>query len=273
MSVPELRRASYPHSLSLSVLAGYEQSFSMPLNNRFSAAARLLWQVGQDLAIGLQPAFRLGNLTTVVLSPKAVYQQSTIQIDSLHTGDNSPSVRGAIDSIYNYVIQEQFDSIIVKQVSAGGSFWEIELPLTVNYKIGKNLYLFGGPSLNFGGKLTHTGKGDVHTVSTVRKDSLAQSEPLPLAAFNNYFGKSPLPAYSSYQPANTGDPENVRIGYLIGVGYEWNRLLFDASLHQQLSGYQNMAESLKPIYKRPTVRLSIGYVLFSNKASRPVTLE
>lgn len=273
-ALPMSIKPSYKPTISLAALIGYEPGMGSSVTSRFTGAARLLLQASHSIAIGIQPAFRIGNLTTTMLSQDAAYQRSSLQVDSFHTIDNSPSVRGDMDTIYNYVIRENFDSIIVRGTSVGGSFWEIELPLIVQWKINKSWYVYGGPSVNFGGKLSFNDGGEAKVISNVRKDSLAQSQALPMIAFNGYFGKSPLAAYSTYQPATpVTDPSSVRFGYLFGLGYAKNRIMAEASLHQQLSGYSQMESSLRSIFADPHVRLSIGYLLFNTKPVKTVTAE
>jgi hypothetical protein len=261
-------------TFSLAALIGYEPGLGSSVTSRITGSMRLLWQASQSVAIGIQPAFRFGHLTTNMLSQDKAYQRSSLQVDSFHTVDNSPSVRGDMDTIYNYVIRENFDSIVVRGTSVGGSFWEVELPLIVQWKINNRWYVYGGPSVNFGGKLSYNDGGAPSVISSIRKDSLAQSQALPMIAFNGYFGKSSLESYSSYKPsAPVTDPASVRFGYLFGLGYARNRIMAEASLHQQLSGYKEMETSLRDIFANPHVRLSFGYLLFNSKPVKKVTLE
>ena len=236
---------------------------------RCDAAFKLMWHASQRIAIGIQPAFRLGNIGSATLSPQMTYGRAVVTVDSLHTSDHSPSVTGAIDSIYNYVIQEKFDSITVKPVIVGGTFWEIELPVTVQYQLSRSWHVYGGVSVNLGGKMNYTEKGETHIVSTTRRDSLAQSEPLPSAAFNNYFGRTQLASYSSYAPADySQQPNPVRVGYLLGAGYTHGRITAEASIHQQLTGYSNVAPAMRDAFSTPYVRLSVGYYLLRHDKAK-----
>jgi hypothetical protein len=273
-ALPMAIKPDYKPTISLAALIGYEPGMGSSVTSRFTGAARLLWQASQSVAIGIQPAFRFGNLTTSMLSQDQAYQRSSLQVDSFHTVDNSPSVRGDMDTIYNYVVRENFDSIIVRGTSVGGSFWEVELPLIIQWKINKSWYVYGGPSVNLGGKLSFNDGGEAKVISSVRKDSLAQSQALPLKAFDGYFGKSPLAAYSTYKPATpVTDPSSARLGYLFGLGYAKNRIMAEASLHQQLSGYSQMESSLRSIFADPHVRLSVGFLLFNTKPVKTLAAE
>lgn len=260
--VPDLVSQKPVLPISLAVMAGYEHSFNSPAQKRFDAAARLLWHASRTIAFGIQPAFRFGNIPMSILSQPGIYQRSSIQIDSFNTVDVSPSVYGGRDTIHNYVIRETFDSIFVKAASVGGSFWELELPLIVHLSLSKAWSVYGGPSISFGGKLPYSTAGDPQIITHIRKDSLAQSQALPAAAFNHYFGKSSLESYSAYKPQPAVDPASVRLGYLVGIGYGRNRLMADLSLHQQMSGYKDVPQPMRDAFAKPTVRISVGYLLF-----------
>jgi hypothetical protein len=262
---PDLVNAKQSLPLSLALQGGYEYSFNSPMQNRFNAAMKLLWQVNQTIAIGLQPALRFGSLPTMTMGQSGIYQRTAIKVDSFITVDHSPSVYNSIDTIHNYVVRETFDSIFVKGYTAGGSTWELELPVVIQGKLGKAWYVYGGPSVIFGGKLPYSNVSEPRIVSHTRQDSLAQSQALPAAAFNNYFGKSSLQSYSAYQAEAASQPASVRFGCLVGVGYSLDRFMAEASLHQQLSGYSDMPQSLRNIYASPSVRISVGYMLFSPK--------
>lgn len=267
-ATPEAVNAAFKSPLCIAALVGYDRSFAAPGESRYSASVRMMWQADGRISFGVQPAIRYGNLSTTVLSSGAIYQRAAMQIDSFHTADNSPTLRGVIDSIYNYVIREQFDSVIVKGSSVGGAFWEVEMPLMLQYKLNTKWYVYGGPSLSFGGRIPYSSDGETRIITTNRKDSIAQSQPLPAAAFNNYFGRSSLESYSNYKPAEPVNPAAIRVGYVAGFGYSWKRLLADASIHQQLSGYSEVTEPFRNLYSGPQVRLSIGYLLFEPKGNR-----
>jgi hypothetical protein len=265
---PEAPKLSSRIPVSATALAGYELGGKSPAGNRYAGSLRLLWQANQSIAVGMQPAFRFGNMPMVALTDARLYHTSDIAIDSYRTVEQSPSVR-TFDTIYNYRIRETFDSIFVKGTSVGGNYWEVELPLIVHCKLNNSWYVYGGPSVNFGGKLAYQASGDPVKKTSVRNDFLAQSEQLPRAAFNNYFGKSTLEAYSSYQPAEAPqDPAAARLGYVAGVGYSWKKVMGEVSIHQQLSGYKAVAAPLKDFYATPHIRLSLGYLLFAPKANK-----
>jgi hypothetical protein len=268
-STSEVARPKYPMSLSAAVLGGFEFGMQSPAPGRFTAGARVLLHVSPRASIGLQPTIRYGTVAAQKLTDEKMYQRSVIDVNSFTSLALSPSIRNSTDTLYHYVVRETFDSIVVGSTTAGGKSLEFELPLIISYQLGSSLHVYGGPSLNFGGKLT-VSDPSIQTYSVGRRDSLVQSEPMPSSEFVNYFGKSSLEEYSNYKPSSAAlqDPVSARLGYIIGIGYAWKRILFDASMHQQVTGYEDVAPQLQKVYSSPYMRMSLGYQLFPMKKSQ-----
>ncbi|MEO6832902.1 MAG: hypothetical protein ABI169_11905, partial [Chitinophagaceae bacterium] len=134
-----------------------------------------------------------------------------------------------------------------------------------------------GASLNFGGKL-NASSGSVSHHQSMRSDTLGGAgSVIPARAassFENYFGQSSLPQFSQYKPTTTTveQPVSLRFGYLFGVGYDAKRFTFDASIHQQVSGYDKLPKSVQDIFSTAAIRLSFGYYLVPPRNKR-VTVE
>jgi len=262
------QKTRYPKYFTLSSNLGFEFGSSSLMKGRMSLAMGLMWHISDAFAIGVQPAIRFGSLAAQLTNDQTYQQSATTVNTPFLTFDASPTVYGHRDTIYNYVVKQKFDSIIVSGVSAKGILWEIELPLLLSYQFQKNWNLYAGPTINLGGQLPALSGGATTTYTTNRKDSIAQSVAKPLSEFNNYFGPaSSLPNYSNYQQPTVSNPASVRAGYLIGAGYQKGRLLFDASIRQQLTGYSNLNADLKKVYASPYIRIGIGYYLLPRKKS------
>ena len=261
-----LKKTRGPGYFTLTGDLGFEFGTASLIKSRLNFAFGLMWHISDAFAIGVQPAIRFGSLATQLTNDQT-YQQSVTTVNNpFMTFDASPTVYGHRDTIYNYVVQQKFDSIVVRGVSAKGIMWEIELPLLLSYQFQKNWNIYAGPSINLGGKLPGLSGETATTYTTFRKDSIAQSVPKPLSEFTNYFGPpSSLPNYANYQKVEVSNPSSVRAGYLIGAGYKRGRIVFDASMHQQLSGYSNLNADLKKLYAAPYFRIGIGYYLIPAK--------
>ncbi len=251
-----------PAALSFAGLAGFEPGTGGPLQYRISVAGRLMWHFpASPWSIGIQPALRIGQLSSTMLSDDKTYQRTTTDVNGKILAAVSPSILGTTDTLYSYVVRQTVDSIVVSGQIAKGSIWEVELPLLLDFRTGA-WHFRGGPSLNFGGPFT-VGGGVQKTYSTVRRDSIVQSVPMPVAAFANYFGApSSLPQYSTATTSEVSQVADIRTGYLIGIGWQRGRWMLDASVHGQLTGYRQVAEPMRKAYEGPAVRLSVGYELF-----------
>ncbi len=275
MYPPDSSLRSSGRIMSLSGFLGYERGIKTPPRNMFTAGLSLMWQLGKSFSVGVQPALLYGNLPRTTLTTDKAYQRSAVDVTRFVTRDYSPSILGQIDTVNNYVIREAFDSIIVRGTYLKGSLWQLELPLILQYNpFGAAFRVYGGPSVYFGGgmKIRSEGANQVYTID--RKDSIVQSAKMTEEQIKNYFGKSNLESYSNYDPNlhsfNALDP--VRLGYQFGVGYQRNRMNFDLSVRQQLSGYHQLSSELKQLYALPAFRLSFGYMLIPQRPrqSQPI---
>ncbi len=262
-------------SMSLSFLAGYEFALQKPAPNNVTGGFRLLWHFDPAIAIGIQPSIRYGNVSMTALTESTAYQRNgAVSVDSVIRLDSAGFV-----NYRAYGLSQKMDSIIVSGIAASGPMWQFELPLILSYKIAKAWHVYGGPSAIIGGKLSTTA-GGMQTYSTTRIDSVKSAgtilAPRPVASFQNHFSKSSLPDISTYTPEEDvlGIPATLRFGYLVGVGYEWKRVIVDLSLHQQVSGFSDVHKSVRNAYSSPNVRISIGYSLFPQKnAGRPAPIR
>jgi hypothetical protein len=250
------KRLKLSAPLTLDVLGGYEWGMQKPAPARGVAALRFSVNLNAGFSLGLQPAYRFGNVSSQQLSGTQLFGDvSAARVDSSFTIDTF-QVR-----TNRYIIRQSYDSIRVPALSAGGKIWEIELPLILSYQTA-NWHIYGGPSFSFGGKIVTTVSSSTQSFTVNRVDTIAvYNSQLPADTFDHYFSSPALTPYSNYKPEKSGDPSSLRIGYILGLGYQWKGFLLDVSLHQQLSGYSNMNTMLQKIYG-PYFRISLGYRLF-----------
>ncbi|MEO6832020.1 MAG: hypothetical protein ABI378_06730 [Chitinophagaceae bacterium] len=268
--VEEKKKNHKPQSFSVAAMAGYELPTKKSGVNQISAGLSLLWHFDPGIALGIQPMFRFGNLSSRGAGDPTAYQQSSYQVDSVIRVDSFGKV-----GYRQYSISQKFDSISVAGAAISGTMWQIELPIILSYKIAKAWRLYLGASLNLGGKLNAT-SGSVQHFESTRSDTLGGvggGSVLPArsaASFANYFGESSLPQFSQYRPAavSVEQPASLRFGYLFGVGYDAKRFTFDASIHQQVSGYEKLPKSVQDVFSAAAIRLSFGYYLVPPRNKR-----
>ena len=251
---------------SLTALAGYEVAVQKPAPNRGAIALQLLLHINSAFSLGIQPAYKFGNLSSLILQNNQNYfTPGTVLVDSSKVVD---SVAGTTK--YNYFIRQGYDSIITPSTQVSGRIWELELPVIIHYQpFGSKWHVYGGPSFTFGGKIATTTRGSLQTYTLLKRDSIfLNPNPLPASAFRDYFNLSLRPNSNSYTP-QTNEPDAIRLGYTIGFGYEWHNFLGDISLRQQVSGYGNISnDQLRKVYTSPSVRISLGYRIFGTGTMR-----
>lgn len=265
----EEKKHRKPQSFSAAAMAGYELPVKKSGVNQVSGGLRLLWHFDPVIALGIQPTFRFGNISSRSVGDALAYQQSSFQVDSVIRLDSI----GQVD-YRQYNISQKFDSISVAGAAISGTMWQLELPVILSYNIAKAWRLYLGASLNFGGKLNAT-SGEVRHFESNRTDTL-RSAPgsaipaKPASSFENYFGQSSLPPFSQYTPtgATVEQPASLRFGYLFGVGYDAKRFNFDVSIHQQTSGFDKLPKSVQDVFSTAAIRLSFGYYLVPPRNKR-----
>lgn len=274
MYPPDSNAQGPRQGMALSAFFGYERGIKTPPRNMFTVGVRAMWQLSRSFSIGLQPALLYGNVPRMNLSSDKAYQRSAVDVSRFVTRDYSPSVLGQIDTVNNYVIREAFDSIIVRGTYIKGSIWQLELPLILQFNpFGSAFRVYGAPTVYFGGGMKIRSNGATETYTIDRKDSIVQSARMTEDQIKNYFGKSSLESYSNYN-ANAHSfnaLDVVRFGYQFGLGYERNRLNFDLSVRQQLSGYHRLSSELRQLYAAPVFRLSVGYNLIPRRSKTPIS--
>lgn len=264
--VPSMRQFTLP-PVSLSLMAGYEWNLQRPAPDRINTALQFLFHVNESVGIGIQPAYRFGNMTDQRLTQGgAYYRPYAPRVDSFIFFDTIPRI-----TKYTYYINQSYDSITTPSATASGRIWDLTLPVIFHYKAPlSRWHFYGGPSFTFGGKIRNsTVSGTTQTFLRQLRDSLTLTASRPVSSFANHFGLSSLPKYSSYNASELqpGEPAAIRLGYIAGLGYEVRNFLVDLSIQQQLTGYGEVNKALRNVYTSPSFRISIGYRVFSNSAS------
>ncbi len=250
--------------LSLDVFGGYIWGIQKPAPNMGVLALQLSWRISAALGIRIAPAYRFGNIASQALSEDDIYGRlhATI-IDSTSRTDSAGL------TTYFYYLNQSYDSVKASAINAGGKYWDISLPLELRYQArGSRWFLHGGPTVNFGGRIS-TETGTLQSYSVTRQIQLSRTgRPLSTDSLKHY-NTIALKTDSSYKPYNaTLSP--IRIGYTVGAGYHWQRLLVDVSLQQQLTGYKAENPALQKVYQSPYFRISIGYRILSGQPPAPV---
>lgn len=250
------------------IKGGLESGFSLNAGNKVLIAPYIRYNLSEKVGIQLQPALKVGRLSTRTIGPAAYYHD-------IHAGSGQYELTGTSlvylvfsgDTLVrrDYTYTEKYDSII-KQNQVGGTYAEVELPILLQYQAGKRLSVYGGINTVLGKRFSIEEKTKTYrdVTATGQGFSLTRlNEPAILPPSNGVvYTSSPLSSYGGAQyPANSGSI--LRMGYMLGVSYELKkRWSVDAAVQQcflqkNIQGGYNVNKVLSA----PYFRVTLGYRL------------
>lgn len=250
----------------LGVKAGYERGFDNVASKGFAVSPYVSYNISEKLGIIMQPTIKMASAVTRNVGNSTSYYK--INDDATVSAVESyvtSAVEGTTVTYYNntrYRYSQSHDSI-VKTNKTGGRYTQFELPILLNYRVGKKVAVYGGVNTVFSQlqsvtEHTYTKAAIKQTAEVVVRSKESPSAPA-VDKVITHNGTS----YSEYSgPIYPESHENnLRVGAMVGVNYEYNkRWLVDAMVQKTpapanvKSGYNVNA----PL-SAPSFRLSVGY--------------
>ncbi|MBS1771397.1 MAG: hypothetical protein JST82_00965 [Bacteroidetes bacterium] len=260
--------------LDFGLKAGYEWGFGSYHANSYVISPYLQYKINDKLSVIFQPGYKAAKLNSTDLNDhKSYYQISDSRLDSsqvLTIMGINPNTQLSIFGIarkYNY--SQSHDSIIISKAIKSKTFYEIELPLLLQYQVMKTLGIYAGASANFS-KVAQIEETRVVYSGITLKDSLLfaaeniPSEPPAIPSIYEKFNYAATP-YNQYTPVSSlnATTNPVRFNFMVGVNYNvWKRITVDVLLQGNLSSLSYIPDDrIKQIYKTPHLRVLIGYRL------------
>lgn len=247
---------------------GYEAGFGSYNANKIVVTPYVQYSIARNISILLQPTVKYATINkTDIGDAQAYYRKGATRLDSNHIYIPSTDTFVVDSVIRRYYHSGTYDSISVKSAIAQKKYWEIELPVLLQYKLSKQLSFFFGGSVNFS-KVVQIKDELIETNGFAWKDSTiypAAPDPSPRPVVPTgeskvqYNGK-PFNEYTgNLYPNATTNP--VRVNLMFGVDYHvTDRLFFDLLLQQNVSNLNNIPnKSVRDIYKQSYIRVGIGY--------------
>jgi len=252
----------------LGIKAGYERGFQSFTTNTFIIAPYLQWNISTGFAFVFQPGFRYNQLTSNGISglTSSYHQVTSETVTPNHVVDSTQPGPPTIQR--NYIYNSTYDSVVVGTRLKANSYWEIELPVLLRYKIASNLAVFGGLSLMFGNiinteevRTSYSGLSKTSTLS-FPKDTLKQDPTIPPAS--GYFSYNTPDLSTAPPPAETQSSNSARLGLMLGFSYEFqNRVTIDLMYKQTVSDMRYIQnEQIRKVYTQPNIRIMVGFKLF-----------
>ena len=246
------------------VKAGYEGSFGAGAAQKFVVSPFLERKLSGKVSVMVQPGIKYAGMNSKSLNGSQSYYDVDKNSTTIHTNKYLIVVHNG-DTIWRIdeTVTESHDSV-VKTYTAGGSYLELELPILLKYSLSKKLSVYGGANLSYSkfvaihentwrsAPITQTGTGFYLTPDPAPSvSSIMQYSGTPLSGYNG-------PLY----PTPKGNA--VRLGYMLGFSYQFNkRWLADCLIQQgnakaNVQGGYNTNTALSSTY----FRFTLGYKLF-----------
>ncbi|HRO43528.1 MAG TPA: hypothetical protein PL009_11890 [Flavipsychrobacter sp.] len=256
----------------LGIKAGYERGFADFTTNTFIISPYLQWNISTGFAFVLQPGFRYNQLNRndIFGGSQSYHKITNAQVTESHIY-GTDSINGVMTPTVqrNYSFTNTYDSVRVGAMLQTRTFWEIELPIMLRYKIASNFAVFGGLSMIFGNLVEMEEKRETYSgltrSSNLSFDKVDTAAPAPvLPAPDQFF---------NYNTQNIGAASNnnlnpatnpVRLGLMFGFSYELQkRITLDVLYKQTISDMKYVPnEQVRKIYTQPYLRVMLGFKLF-----------
>lgn len=247
---------------------GYEAGFGSYKANKIVVTPYVQYSIARNISILLQPTVKYATINkTDIGDAQAYYRKGATRLDSNHIYIPSTDTFVVDSIIRRYYHSGTYDSISVKSAIGQKRYWEIELPVLLQYKLSKQLSFFFGGSVNFS-KVVQIKDELLETNGFTWSDSTiypAAPDPSPRPVVPTGEGKvqyngKPFNEYTGNQYPNiTTNP--IRVNLMFGVNYHvTDRLFFDLLLQQNVSNLNNIPnKNVRDIYKQSYIRVGIGY--------------
>ena len=250
------------NKLEVGLKAGFEQGFNSDAAGKYVLSPYLQYSISQKLALMVQPAVKYAQLRSRNVGFSETYYSVNNDGKTVQDGDPvQTGVQGGT-GVYTtkYTYSETHD-LITKSYTTGGKYMEMELPLLLKYKIAKQLSMYVGVNAVYQkfGVTEHTSTQHGLVSSTdFNEVTVGLPTTLPIGGDINY-AATPFSSYKG--PAYPSPKDQVNIGYMFGLSYEYrSRWLLDALLEQTPTRV-NMADgyNINSSLSAPQFRLSAGY--------------
>jgi len=246
---------------------GFEKGFGSYQANKLVFAPYLQFKIASNISVVAQPTVKYAMINKNVLDdPQSYYRTGSSSLDSNHT------IKKAVDTFAKdtitrrYYLHQSHDSIVVTRSIKQKSYIEFELPVLLQFKVGKSFSPYLGVTMNYStivnsadDQKTYSGitRNDSVIYAPVSVNVPAPAKPNPGSSFQ--YNGTP---FSQYTPGPSSAPSSMfRFSYSVGFNYLVNnRLFFDLMYTKTFSSLTGIQDTrIREIYNQGYLRLSVGY--------------
>lgn len=241
----------------VSVHLGFESGLSKSTYNAGVLGVQVKTKIANNLHMGIAANFRYATTPDIYVPQQQVlfdnYQRYVIISQGKRAGQ------------YTYNYREKVDSTVIRY-DVDKQFFDVELPVFVQYNLGKRFSLSAGIKFIYGSvakiNATSSRYSPMYT-DTLRDISLFVDEEAAVGLFDKR---------CNCESDNITDYQNpsyntIRTGYMLGAQYRpINNVELGISLQQNATSLSNIPNpDVRKMYALPYFRLSVGYTFGSKK--------
>jgi uncharacterized protein YneF (UPF0154 family) len=259
-------KKNFPFVFRLGLMAGRESGFSSFTANKTVLDVFFEWTIFRNFGLSIAPAYKWAKTNQdYTISDGNYVQAGNTEVRMFNPEKDS---MGGLSGYASYAFAQTFDSMTATK-TLGRSYREVELPLSLFYRITKNWTISAGCNMVWGAAPKFSGSVDkingLRLEDTVRNYfDLNFKGPDPAAKFS-HAGVDTFGAYKD--PGNDPTNKPFRLGYVFSVRYAHRYgINAELSMRQQAGGLSAITDAqLKSLLSQPFFRLSIGYEIGRSK--------
>jgi len=145
-----------------------------------------------------------------------------------------------VSTTYTHANQSNVDSNQVLSITATRKIYSVNIPLSVVYKPGSNIFLKAGPVISF--PVKQIGTNSLLQPAAIKTDSAYYAKVTSILNTTNY-------------------ERGVNFGISVGIGTKFKRWIFDATWLNSISGYRVSSGLGSSKTNSGTLQIGIGFQL------------
>jgi hypothetical protein len=267
--VKMLRKKMESGNLETGIKGGLEAGFQKYSAVKLTLSPYIQYGISKKMSVLVQPGFKFGRLSqTEIFAPSLYHRITNATVTSNHIVTKAADSLNPDTIARRYYYSQTYDSVRLGYV-AKRNYFEVELPVMLQYRLTKKLSVYAGINFNFSKTIRikeqrqeylGLAKADSVTYQKVAVTSTAPNPPAIDTMFRyNTQGIESAEQMRAQNP--TSDP--LKVGYMAGFSYRIrDRWMVDVLATQILNGKGAIPnEKIRSIHMQPYVRVSIGYRL------------